>query len=60
MEILKNAEKRGEVSLEKMNPQVISLPFDLLMYKLLTTHEPISDYTVIGIVDDIFLPLVLM
>lgn len=60
MTILKNAEKRGEVSLKEINPQVISLPSDLLMYKLLTTHEPISDQTVIGIVDDIFLPLVLM
>ncbi|MCL6456564.1 MAG: TetR/AcrR family transcriptional regulator [Gorillibacterium sp.] len=58
--ILKNAEKRGEVNLKKISAQVISLPVDLLRYKLLTTHDPISDQAVTEIVDDIFLPLVLV
>jgi len=57
--ILKNAEQRGEVSLATIKTQVITLPADLLRYELLTTHEPISDETLTGIVDDIFLPLVL-
>ena len=58
MTILKNAETRGEVNLEKINPRVISLPADLLRYEVLTTHEPVSEKTIAEIVDDIFLPLV--
>lgn len=56
--ILKNAELRGEVRLEKLPPRIISLPFDLLQYELITKREPISDETIAEIVDDIFLPLV--
>ncbi|MBP2133285.1 AcrR family transcriptional regulator [Methanomicrobium sp. W14] len=55
--ILKNAELRGEINLEKISPRVISLPFDLLRYEILLTQEPISDETVAEIIDDIFLPL---
>jgi AcrR family transcriptional regulator len=58
MTILKNAELRGEVNLEKITPLIISLPLDLLRYKILTTHEPISDKTLTEIVDDIFIPLI--
>ena len=58
-QILKKAESRGEVNhVEKITPLVLSLPADLLRYKLLTTHEPMSDETVAEIVDDIFLPLI--
>ncbi|WP_052092147.1 TetR/AcrR family transcriptional regulator [Paenibacillus sp. FSL H7-0357] len=57
--ILKNAEKRGELSLETINARVIALPADLLRYEILTTHEPVTDETLIGIVDDVFLPLVI-
>jgi AcrR family transcriptional regulator len=56
--ILKNAEKRGEVKLEKIKPRIISLPFDLFRYELLITQEPITEETLIEIVDDIFMPLV--
>jgi hypothetical protein len=58
MTILRNAEMRGEVKLEKISPRIISLPADLLRYELLMTHEPLSDKTNSEIVDDIFLPLV--
>lgn len=60
MTILKNAEKRGEVNLEKISKRIISLPLDLLRYEILTTHGPISDKTLNEIVNDIFLPLVLL
>jgi len=60
MTILKNAEKRGEVNLEKISNRIISLPPDLLRYEILTTHGPISDKTLNEIVNDIFLPLVLL
>lgn len=56
--ILKNAELRGEINLKKISPQIISLPMDLVRYKILTTHGHISDKTINEIVDDIFLPLV--
>lgn len=58
MTILKNAEMRGDIKLEKISPRVISLPADLLRYELLMIHEPISDKSIFEIVDDIFLPLV--
>ena len=56
--ILKNAELRGEVNLEKISLRVISLPADLLRYEILITQEPISDKAIVEIVDDIFMPLV--
>jgi AcrR family transcriptional regulator len=58
MVILKNAELRGEVNLEKISPRVISLPMDLIRFEILVTHEPISEKTILEIVDDIFLPLI--
>jgi AcrR family transcriptional regulator len=56
--MLKNAEARGEVSLEKISARIISLPLDLFRYEILITHEPISDKEIVEIVDDIFMPLV--
>jgi hypothetical protein len=56
--ILKNAELRGEINLKKISTRIISLPIDLIRYDVLTTHEPISDKTLNGIIDDIFLPLI--
>ena len=56
--ILKNAEMRGEIKLEKISPRIISLPVDLLRYELLATHEPVSNKIIDEIVDDIFIPLI--
>jgi len=56
--ILKNAELRGEIRLEKLTPRIISLPLDLLQYELITKMEPVSDEAISEIVDDIFLPIV--
>jgi hypothetical protein len=56
--MLKNAEARGELSLEKISPRIVSLPFDMFRYEVLTTFEPVSDQTIHEIVDDIFMPLV--
>jgi hypothetical protein len=41
-----------------MSPRIIALPFDLLRYEILTTHEPTSDQTINEIVDTIFMPLI--
>ena len=56
--ILKNAEKRGEIKLEKIGPRIISLPLDLFRYEMLITQEPLTEETLTEIVDDIFMPLV--
>jgi AcrR family transcriptional regulator len=56
--ILKNADLRGEIRLEKLTPRIISLPWDLLQHELITKLEPLSDEAIAEIVDDIFLPLV--
>lgn len=56
--ILKNAEIRGEVCLERLTARMISLPLDLLRYELITMQEPISDEVITEIVDDIFMPVV--
>ncbi|MCU6791943.1 TetR/AcrR family transcriptional regulator [Paenibacillus sp. WQ 127069] len=57
--ILKNAEMRGEINRTPSKSRVMSLPFDLIRYELLTTHEMLSDNAITQIVDDVFLPLVL-
>lgn len=56
--IMKNAELRGEVCLEKLPPRIITLPIDLLQYELITKQGPVSDAAIAEIVDDIFMPLV--
>ncbi len=58
MTILKNAELRGEINLKKISPQIISLPMDLVRYKILTTRGHISDKTINEIIDDIFCQLI--
>lgn len=56
--IMKNAELRGEVRLEKLSPRILSLPLDLLQYELIAKQGPVSDAAIAEIVDDIFMPLV--
>lgn len=56
--ILKNAELRGEINLEKLSPRIITLPFDLLQYEVITKQGPVSDAAIAEIVDDIFMPII--
>ena len=58
VEILKNAELRGEINFEKLTPRIISLPLDLLLYELITKLEPASDEAIAEIVDGVFMPLI--
>lgn len=58
-EILKNAERRGEITLAKLSPRIITLPWDLLAYEVIIRMEPISHEHIAEIVDEIILPLVL-
>ncbi|MBA3822722.1 MAG: TetR/AcrR family transcriptional regulator [Ktedonobacterales bacterium] len=55
--ILRRAAERGEIDSAKVTPRIASLPADLVRHEILLTHAPISDATIVEIVDDIFLPL---
>lgn len=56
--MLKNAEHRGEVCLEKIPSRVISLPLDLLQFEVVIKQSPVSDATIAEIVDNLFMPLI--
>lgn len=56
--ILKRAVERGEIEEEKISERIARLPVDLIRHELLTTYEPVTERTIVEIVDDIFLPLV--
>ena len=55
--ILKNAELRGEVHMEKLPPRILSLPWNLMLFELFSVQE-VPNTVIAEIVDDIFLPLV--
>ena len=56
--ILKHASDRGDVNLDELSPRIMTLPVDLARHEFLTTHQPLSESTIVAIVDEIFLPLV--
>jgi AcrR family transcriptional regulator len=56
--ILRRADERGEVDLDRITPRVAMLPFDLFRHEVLTSSTPIPDATVTEIIDDVFLPLI--
>lgn len=56
--ILKQAAARGEIDLRQVTPRVAALPSDLLRHELIFSRKPVSDATLAGIIDEIFLPLV--
>lgn len=56
--LLQRAADHGECDPATLSPRVISLPATLVRYEILITNEPIMDSTLVGIVDDVFLPLV--
>ena len=57
-ETLDRAVARGEINPDKLTPRVRTVAFDLIRHELLMTLEPVSDDTIVAIVDEIFLPLV--
>jgi AcrR family transcriptional regulator len=56
--VLKQAEARGDVTVDAIPLRVITLPFDLARHELLLTGRPLTHEAIIEIVDEIFLPLV--
>jgi AcrR family transcriptional regulator len=57
--ILRRAAARGEVRPDRITPRIVSLPGDLLRHERLRPYPDPSDDFLAGIVDEIFLPLVL-
>jgi len=56
--ILERAARRGEVRAGRVTPRITALPGNLLRYELLVPHGDLSDATLTGITDEIFLPIV--
>ncbi|MGB3733245.1 TetR/AcrR family transcriptional regulator [Microbacterium sp.] len=56
--LFERAEARGEIDLRRIEPDVLSLPFDLVRHDLIMTPGPISADRVTAIVDRLFLPLI--
>ncbi|MDF0528830.1 TetR/AcrR family transcriptional regulator [Tsukamurella sp. 8F] len=59
-EILTRAVERGEIDPTRLTPRVRSVPFDLYRHELLMTLRPVSPDVAASIVDEVFLPLVLV
>jgi AcrR family transcriptional regulator len=55
--VLKQAEARGEVTVDAIPVRVITLPFDIARHELLLTGRPLTHEAIIEVVDDIILPL---
>jgi AcrR family transcriptional regulator len=56
--ILRRAAERGEVRADRITPRITALPGNLLRHELLVPHGDLSDATLTGILDEIYLPLV--
>jgi hypothetical protein len=57
--IIQRAVERGEIDPARLSPRIISLPADLVRHDVIMNRAPVSDETLVEIVDRIFLPLVL-
>jgi AcrR family transcriptional regulator len=56
--ILERAASRGQVRADRITPRITALPGNLLRYELLVPRGDLSDATLTGITDEIFLPIV--
>jgi hypothetical protein len=57
--VVQHAVERGEVDPAVLTPRLISLPMDLFRNELVMTLAPVSQQTILEIVDAIYLPLIL-
>ena len=57
--IIQRAVDRGEIDAARLSPRTVSLPLDLVRHDLIMNRAPVTDDTLIEIVDRIFLPLVM-
>jgi AcrR family transcriptional regulator len=56
--ILRRADERGEVDLNRITARVAMVAFDLFRHEVLTSLAPVPAATVTEIIDDVFLPLI--
>jgi AcrR family transcriptional regulator len=56
--IYRRAHDRGEIDLDRISPDVLAMPFDLLRHDLLMNLEPLQPARIKSIIDELFLPLV--
>ncbi len=57
-EILDRAILRGEVDPARLTPRIRTVAFDLFRHQLFMTLSPLAHSDIVGIVDEVFLPLV--
>jgi hypothetical protein len=56
--VVERAAKRGEIGGAPVPEQVIGVLSELLRYRLVVSEEQVTEETLEGLVDDVFLPLV--
>jgi AcrR family transcriptional regulator len=59
-EVIERAVARGEVQPGQVSERVARLPIDLFRHELMMTLRPVPDQSIVEIVDDVFLPLVML
>ncbi len=57
-EIIERAIARGEIDPARLTPRVRTVAIDLMRHHMLLTFKSVSDADIVGIVDEVFLPLV--
>jgi AcrR family transcriptional regulator len=55
--ILQRAADRGDIDAAVVTPRVVALPLDLLRNEVVVRGTPVPDAAVVGIIDEILLPL---
>ena len=56
-QILERAAARGEVDLSKLTPRAVDMPVTLARHELVMTMAPVSEKTIVEIVDELWLPM---
>ncbi|MFF4257405.1 TetR/AcrR family transcriptional regulator [Streptomyces sp. NPDC001663] len=56
--LLERAADRGEIPTADISPRIMTLPTDLVRNEIVMRSEPLTEATLVEIVDDVFLPLV--
>ncbi|MCX4091822.1 TetR/AcrR family transcriptional regulator [Nocardia sp. alder85J] len=55
--VFERAHERGEIDLDRIPREILTVPFDLIRHEIFMTLEPVAPERIATIVDDIFWPL---